>query len=243
MTSLWMTINRSIDRSRRAPLRLRCDDGSRRKADRPASQQSSQAKQSSNQRRRSKGNDRTRLLQGVIRSLSFLFFYCCYSSSSLRYHMIGSILIRRTAAAAAASSRRGVATTRSGAAVGVTASGSAASRFSLSPAAGASSSSSRRTLASAASSSSSSGGRQLEALTGDFPHMDVVRYEHKNRTWTLQHVHYYSEALAIGLTENGFRPGDAVLSWLPPHLSEQVRSFWVGHELRILFIYVRTAVS
>ena len=68
-----------------------------------------------------------------------------------------------------------------------------------------------------------SGGQQLEALSSDFPHKDVVRYEHKNRTWTLQHVHYYSEALAIGLMENGFQAGDVVLSLLPPHLSEQVR--------------------
>jgi hypothetical protein len=54
--------------------------------------------------------------------------------------------------------------------------------------------------------------------------MDVVKYAHKNRTWTVQHVHYYSEALAIGLLENGFRTGDVVLSYLPAHLSEQVRT-------------------
>jgi acyl-coenzyme A synthetase/AMP-(fatty) acid ligase len=53
--------------------------------------------------------------------------------------------------------------------------------------------------------------------------MDCVRYEHKNRTWSYQHVHYYSEALAIGLAELGFRKGDVVLSCLPSHFSEQVR--------------------
>ena len=67
-----------------------------------------------------------------------------------------------------------------------------------------------------------SGGQELGGLSETFPHMDVVRYEHKNRTWTLQHVHYYSEALAIGLTENGLQSGDVVLSWLPAHLSETV---------------------
>lgn len=75
---------------------------------------------------------------------------------------------------------------------------------------------------------STSGGEQLAALTDAFPHMDVVRYTHKNRTWSLQHVHYYSEALAIGLVENGLQTGDVVLSWLPSHFSEQVRVMWRG---------------
>jgi len=68
----------------------------------------------------------------------------------------------------------------------------------------------------------STGGAQLAALTQEQPHVDVVKYHHKNRTWTLNHVHYYSEALAIGLVENGLQPGDVVLSWLPSHFSEQV---------------------
>jgi hypothetical protein len=65
---------------------------------------------------------------------------------------------------------------------------------------------------------------RLSGLCEDLPHMDVVKYAHKNRTWTVQHVHYYSEALAIGLLENGFRTGDVVLSYLPSHISEQVRT-------------------
>ena len=68
------------------------------------------------------------------------------------------------------------------------------------------------------------GGTILSNMAADNPHVDVVRYHHKNRTWTLQHVNYYAEALAIGLLENGLKPGDAVLSWLPSHLSEQVRT-------------------
>jgi hypothetical protein len=66
-------------------------------------------------------------------------------------------------------------------------------------------------------------GAQLQALTTEYPHLDVVRYEHKNRVWSLQHVQYYSDALAIGLMENNLQPGDVVLSWLPEHFSEQVR--------------------
>ena len=54
------------------------------------------------------------------------------------------------------------------------------------------------------------------------PHLDVVRYQHKNRVWSLNHVEYYSEAPAIGLLENGLQKGDKVLSWLPDHFSEQV---------------------
>ncbi|EEC47901.1 predicted protein [Phaeodactylum tricornutum CCAP 1055/1] len=65
-------------------------------------------------------------------------------------------------------------------------------------------------------------GAQLQALTTEYPHLDVVRYEHKNRVWSLQHVQYYSDALAIGLMENNLQPGDVVLSWLPEHFSEQM---------------------
>jgi len=52
--------------------------------------------------------------------------------------------------------------------------------------------------------------------------MDVVRYEHKNRKWTLKHVDYYTDALAIGFLETGLQPGDVVLSWLPQHFSESM---------------------
>lgn len=81
---------------------------------------------------------------------------------------------------------------------------------------------SSRSTTAVARRSLSTGGQQLEALTAKYPHMDVVKYEHKNRVWSLQHVHYYSEALAIGLMETGLKSGDVVLSWLPSHFSEQV---------------------
>ena len=70
---------------------------------------------------------------------------------------------------------------------------------------------------------SASGGTLLKNMTKENPHIDVVRYEHKNRKWTLNHVDYYSEALAIGFLETGLRPGDAVLCWLPSNFSETVR--------------------
>jgi hypothetical protein len=65
---------------------------------------------------------------------------------------------------------------------------------------------------------------QLQALTAENPYTDVVHYTHKNRTWSMQHVDYYSTALAIGLAENGLTVGDKVLSWLPQHFAEQVRA-------------------
>ena len=68
-----------------------------------------------------------------------------------------------------------------------------------------------------------SGGNQIAALSAENPNLDVVRYTHKSRTWTTQHVQYYSEALAIGFLEMGFKSGDVVLSWLPEHFSETVR--------------------
>ena len=65
-------------------------------------------------------------------------------------------------------------------------------------------------------------GSLLSEMTKENPHVDVVRYEHKNRKWSLQHVDYYSEALAIGFLETGLQPGDSVLCWLPMHFSESV---------------------
>lgn len=70
---------------------------------------------------------------------------------------------------------------------------------------------------------SASAGNMLGAITKENPHVDVVRYHHKNRKWSLNHVDYYSEALAIGFVENGLRPGDALLCYLPLHFSETVR--------------------
>lgn len=69
---------------------------------------------------------------------------------------------------------------------------------------------------------SASGGSLLTQLATENPYKDVVRYEFKNRKWNLQHVDYYSDALAIGLLDSGLQPGDVVLSWLPAHFSESV---------------------
>lgn len=82
----------------------------------------------------------------------------------------------------------------------------------------------RRPIANAASRVflSTSGGSTLSQLATENPYKEVVRYEHKNRKWNLQHVDYYSDALAIGLLENGLQPGDVVLSWLPTHFSESM---------------------
>lgn len=67
-----------------------------------------------------------------------------------------------------------------------------------------------------------SGGSLLTQLATKNPYKDVVRYEFKNRKWNLQHVDFYSDALAIGLLDSGLQPGDVVLSWLPAHFSESV---------------------
>ena len=65
-------------------------------------------------------------------------------------------------------------------------------------------------------------GSALSRLAADHPHMEIVRYEHKNVKWTLKHVNYYSDALACGFLDAGLQPGDVVLSWLPEHFAEQV---------------------
>ena len=68
-----------------------------------------------------------------------------------------------------------------------------------------------------------SAGDALARLASEHPHQEIVRYEHKNVKWTLQHVNYYSDALACGFLDAGLMPGDVVLSWLPAHFAEQVR--------------------
>eukprot|EP00549_Striatella_unipunctata_P002301 CAMPEP_0118705266 /NCGR_PEP_ID=MMETSP0800-20121206/19772_1 /TAXON_ID=210618 ORGANISM="Striatella unipunctata, Strain CCMP2910" /NCGR_SAMPLE_ID=MMETSP0800 /ASSEMBLY_ACC=CAM_ASM_000638 /LENGTH=287 /DNA_ID=CAMNT_0006607401 /DNA_START=38 /DNA_END=901 /DNA_ORIENTATION=- len=64
-------------------------------------------------------------------------------------------------------------------------------------------------------------GGKIQELATTLPHMDCVRYEHKNLKFAFEHVQQHSEALAIGFWEYGFRPGDKVLSWLPLHFAEQ----------------------
>lgn len=65
-----------------------------------------------------------------------------------------------------------------------------------------------------------SAGEALTRLASDHPHMEIVRYEHKNVKWTLKHVDYYSDALACGFLGTGLKPGDVVLSWLPLNVAE-----------------------
>lgn len=72
------------------------------------------------------------------------------------------------------------------------------------------------------SSAAPSAGTALSVLASQNPHVDVIRYEHKNLKWTLKNVDRNSDALAIGLLDQGFTKGDVVLSWLPDHFAEQV---------------------
>jgi hypothetical protein len=67
------------------------------------------------------------------------------------------------------------------------------------------------------------GGQMVKEMAITTPHKDVIRYEWKNQTFSLEHINFYSEALAVGITENGLTTGDVVLSWLPEHWSENVR--------------------
>jgi non-ribosomal peptide synthetase component E (peptide arylation enzyme) len=91
------------------------------------------------------------------------------------------------------------------------------------------------------SMASLSGGNALKQLATDLPHMEAVRYEHKNVKWTFHHIDYFADALATGIVETGIAPGDVVLSWLPLHFSEQVHYshfclFWI-HVIFLLFAH------
>lgn len=66
-----------------------------------------------------------------------------------------------------------------------------------------------------------SAGIALQSLAKQNPHVDVIRYEHKNVKFTMSHVNHFADALAIGFLDSGLQPGDKVLSWLPLHYSEQ----------------------
>jgi hypothetical protein len=69
---------------------------------------------------------------------------------------------------------------------------------------------------------SSVGGDMIRALKKENPHVEAVQYEHKTQKFTVAHVDYFSEAIAVGLVENGLIPGDVVLHWLPKHFAETV---------------------
>jgi len=64
-------------------------------------------------------------------------------------------------------------------------------------------------------------GQALDVLVQQNPHVEVIRYHYKNVKMTLNTVNTNAEALATGLLDTGFVPGDVVLSWLPLHHAEQ----------------------
>jgi hypothetical protein len=66
------------------------------------------------------------------------------------------------------------------------------------------------------------GGDYIKLLVADNPYLDVVQYTHRNRFFSVRTIDYNAEALAIGIVENGFIPGDIILSYLPEHLNETV---------------------
>ena len=79
-----------------------------------------------------------------------------------------------------------------------------------------------REMSSAAAAAAAAAGATLEQLAVESPHVDVLRYDHKNVKFTLQNVDANSSALAYGFLESGLKPGNVVLSWLPSHFSEEV---------------------
>mmetsp|Transcript_2700 Transcript_2700/g.3196 ORF Transcript_2700/g.3196 Transcript_2700/m.3196 type:complete len:313 (+) Transcript_2700:62-1000(+) len=68
-----------------------------------------------------------------------------------------------------------------------------------------------------------SGGQAVAKIADEFPHMDAVRFLHKNQKFAFKDVDTNAEEIACGFCEQGFQPGDIVLSWIPNHFSEQVR--------------------
>lgn len=86
-------------------------------------------------------------------------------------------------------------------------------------------------------------GYLLTTLSNENPHVDVVRYEHKNRKWSLNHVDYYSDALAIGFLENGLKPGDTVLCWLPLHFSEAMILQFACSKAGFIFYHLDPALA
>ncbi|CAB9504355.1 AMP-binding enzyme [Seminavis robusta] len=86
-------------------------------------------------------------------------------------------------------------------------------------------------------------GGNLSVMTKENPHVDVVRYEHKNRKWSLGHVDYYSEALAIGFVESGLKPGDAVLCYLPLHFSETMVLQFACSKAGFVFYHLDPALA
>jgi len=66
-----------------------------------------------------------------------------------------------------------------------------------------------------------SGGQAVAKIADEFPHMDAVRFLHKNQKFAFKDVDTNAEEIACGFCEQGFQPGDIVLSWIPNHFSEQ----------------------
>mmetsp|Transcript_21961 Transcript_21961/g.50047 ORF Transcript_21961/g.50047 Transcript_21961/m.50047 type:complete len:243 (-) Transcript_21961:620-1348(-) len=71
----------------------------------------------------------------------------------------------------------------------------------------------------------SSLGQQLSELASSLPYKDVLHYEPRPQKvepikFTLGELNHFSNALASGLLEIGFVPGDKIVSWLPTNIAE-----------------------
>jgi fatty-acyl-CoA synthase len=81
-------------------------------------------------------------------------------------------------------------------------------------------------------------GAQVDTL-GD---KDFLRVRHQDITWTLGEFQRHANALAEGLAEAGYRPGDTIAVWLPND-SEYLVTQFAAARLGLTFIAVDPAVE
>ena len=82
----------------------------------------------------------------------------------------------------------------------------------------------------------------LSAQVASLGDKDFLRVRHQNITWTLGEFERHANALAEGLAEAGYRPGDSIAAWLPND-SEYIVTQFAAARLGLNFIAVDPAVE
>ena len=82
----------------------------------------------------------------------------------------------------------------------------------------------------------------LSAQVATLGDKDFLRVRHQNITWTLGEFERHANALAEGLAEAGYRPGDSIAAWLPND-SEYLVTQFAAARLGVNFIAVDPAVE
>merc|ERR1711968_311347 len=84
---------------------------------------------------------------------------------------------------------------------------------------------------------------QLAGLVAEVPKLEVAAFDAKEMKWSLEDVKKHSDALAGGLLETSFGPGDALAVWLPKDSPEMLVTQFAAARIGLLLVEIDLGVG